>query len=153
MYPLYKDLKTRLGKPLWYDMHGVPRYDEFTPKDAAEIYGEAVALQNVRCQACGKVFRCARASGLSHIARMATGDLSAAMAMFREDPLHFLAGWGDAPWHDADGDECGFDSQCAGTTMSTDSRVIELWVKDKSKFEWLQVYVPDEYRRYDEEPE
>lgn len=149
MYPLYKDIKARLGKPKWYDMNGVPRYDDFTPQDAAEIYGEVVALLNVRCQACGKVFKCANTYGLSHAARHAGGRIAEVMAEFKKDPLHFVTGWGDAPWHDSDGDECGFDSQCAGTTMSTDSRVVGFWKKES--FEWVEQPIPDEYSRYDEE--
>jgi hypothetical protein len=31
MYPLYKDLRERLGEPLWHDAEGVPRYAPFEP--------------------------------------------------------------------------------------------------------------------------
>lgn len=146
MYPLYRDIKERLGKPVWYDRNCVPRYSEINPKEAAEIYCDCVAHLQVKCQACGKVFDCVVAqSKCNTLAR----DPVKWLKEFQEDPLGNTAGWGDAPWHDADGNECGFESQCSGTTMSTDYRVVAWWLKEQ--FDWVAQPVPAEYLNFDED--
>lgn len=146
MYPLYKDLKTRLGPPKWYDQNGTPRYDDFTPKEAAQIYSEWVALMTIECQACGKAFQCANA--------VAYWDLKIRQPYGREPKANdapnmvpWVAGWGDAPWHDADGDECGFDSQCSGTTMSTDWTSLRVWFRDDKGQDdgWSEISDPEDY--------
>lgn len=146
MYPLYRDIKERLGKPVWYDRHGVPRYSEINPSDAAEIYCDCVVQLRVRCQDCGKVFNCVTAASKCNL------NFSNPVTWFEEfqsDPLKHSAGWGDAPWHDADGDECGFESQCAGTTMRTDWNVVTWWLKEN--FDWVEKPVPPEYIHFDED--
>lgn len=123
MFPLYEDIRKRLGAPLWIDKHGVPRYDEYEPGQQG-IYDNWDALFLVRCQACGKLFRCANSVSIMDVVRHNLGD-KAKMELDIEKyyapngGLEWILGWGDAPWHDADGDPCGFDSQCSGTTMST----------------------------------
>lgn len=33
----YDDIISRLGRPLWWDEHGVPRYDKFQPELEVEV--------------------------------------------------------------------------------------------------------------------
>lgn len=39
MYPLYRDLRERLGTPKWIDREGVPRYSDFTPDEPEKMDG------------------------------------------------------------------------------------------------------------------
>lgn len=142
MYPLYKDLRTRLGKPLWIDQHGVPRYDEFTPQDAAEIYNDFVLVMDVKCQSCGKMFKC-----VTSIAKHSLWLKSTPVEPTTKNILSHLFGWGDAPWHTQHGDEDDFNGQCAGTAMSTDYVASEFWVRGKSR-EWIQMEIPKEYTEW-----
>lgn len=138
MYPLYKDLRTKLGTPLWHDATGVPRYDAFHP-DLLGIYDKWAALFLVECQSCGKLFKCAR--GLS----LMSGGMSGMTKIFEdiktaEGALKHLIMWGDAPWHNFEGDETAFDGQCAGTTMSTSVvDILEVWHCLRS--EWLNLTI------------
>jgi len=56
MYQLYEDITKRLGEPLWYDDHGVPRYDEFHPS-MLDVYADFAALSEIACQSCGRRFK------------------------------------------------------------------------------------------------
>lgn len=137
MYPLYRDIRERLGPPLWIDKHGVPRYCEFTPDAAAEIYCDWVALMTVKCQACDRLFQCANAVWYAGLI-IESGNIPHPNDAPHMIPL--LARWGDAPWHDGEGDECGFDGQCAGTTMTTDWIALRVWKRDR--FEWWEISEP-----------
>jgi hypothetical protein len=53
--PDYSDITSRLGEPLWWDEHGVPRYEPFHPS-MCDVYANKVALLIVRCQECGRKF-------------------------------------------------------------------------------------------------
>ncbi len=59
----YSDITSRLGTPLWWDEHAVPRFDRFHPRDVADIYADEVALFIVTCQGCGREFPVAEARG------------------------------------------------------------------------------------------
>jgi hypothetical protein len=148
MYPLYRDIREKLGIPKWIDRNGVPRYSEFSPDQAAEIYCDWVALMEVECQCCQKVFLCANAASYSH--RMIEKRYGVwPKANTPEEMLQYVEGWGDAPWHDADGNECGFSSQCAGTTMTTDHEVIKVWRRDYNSKDgefpgWVEVPKADQ---------
>jgi hypothetical protein len=57
MKPEYSDIRKRINKePLWYDAHGVPRYEKFSPKLTSDIYSQEVLLIEILCQDCGKGF-------------------------------------------------------------------------------------------------
>ena len=58
MLPDYSDITSRLGSPLWWDEHGVPRYKQFHPK-WCDIYAEAAALLVTKCQNCRRIFKVA----------------------------------------------------------------------------------------------
>ena len=56
----YIDIRSKINEePQWYDEHAVPRYCEFTPNEAANIYASEVALVLIKCQNCGKQFKVA----------------------------------------------------------------------------------------------
>lgn len=53
----YDDIRSRIEeKPTWYDMHGVPRYGEFEPRQCPNIYASEVVLLCIACQDCGEQF-------------------------------------------------------------------------------------------------
>jgi hypothetical protein len=144
MYPLYLDLREKLGEPLWHDQHGVPRYAPFEP-DLLGIYDRWACLFVVKCQACERAFDCAVGwDFLSYAATSrATDDELQEMVNRQHDPHYVLpkfVSWGDAPWHD-------MDNQCAGTTMTTDIiRIKEVWHKVRTESqlaEWQRVEISD----------
>lgn len=131
MYPTYRDIRTKLGAPLWTDQYGVPRYDEFSPELASEIYDDWVALLEVKCQSCEKVFTCSTCVAKFQMV-IKRKDI-----VTEEDIISQLIGWGDAPWHTFEGDEASMDGQCAGTTMTTSVIGAKVWRKDR--FDWIEV--------------
>lgn len=149
MYPLYRDIRERLGPPVWIDKHGVPRYSDFSPQEASEIYCDWVALMTVKCQSCGKTFQCANsASYVNLFIERRYGRFPSENTAKEMVPC--IAGWGDAPWHDQYGDECGFESQCAGTTMTTDFENLRVWFRDRdgknNEFEvWAEISEPENF--------
>jgi len=52
----YADIRDKLGEPVWWDECGVPRYCEFAPDKAANIYWRECALLAIACQNCGQEF-------------------------------------------------------------------------------------------------
>lgn len=147
MYPIYRDLRERLGEPLWHDRNGVPRYAEFHPS-LLGIYDKYAALFLVECQACGKVFPCA--AGTRAYLINTHGAVTTSFIPTAQDSLRFLIEWGDAPWHDED-------DQCSGTTMTT-SIVDVLSVWERPSFEdWRIVevdatdYIEEGYHGYERE--
>lgn len=55
MLPNYSDITSRLGEPLWWDEHGVPRYEPFHPQ-WCDVYANYAALILIACQNCGREF-------------------------------------------------------------------------------------------------
>lgn len=140
MYPLYKDLRERLGEPLWHDAHGVPRYAPFEPK-LLGIYDKWAVLFLVECQACKKQFKCAAGTEpfMDAIRRDPTRKWEDGDFEKLQEPMTVIdsvLGWGDAPWHTATGAEDQFNGQCAGTTMGTGVvAILEVWHRP-SYSEW-----------------
>lgn len=126
MYPLYKDIRTKLGEPVWIDQHGVPRYEPFHP-ELLGIYDKWALEIEVKCQSCHQLFLCAAGSD-EYEFNPATKSMNHFKTV--DDAINRLSGWGDAPWHTHKGDQDKFDGQCAGTTMCSDSREIRLWRRD-----------------------
>ena len=52
----YRDIRQRLGDPLWWDDNGVPRYDAFAP-DLCGVYDRYIAFNLVGCQGCDRQFK------------------------------------------------------------------------------------------------
>lgn len=103
----YTDILSRIDQePIWFDEHGVPRYEPFTPRLVADIYAARVALVHIQCQNCKHPFKVAfsaRATNYRLPDRIRTKELC----------------YGDPP-----------NITCCppGATMSSDSiRVLEYW--------------------------
>jgi hypothetical protein len=59
MHQYYEDIISKLGNPIWWDEHAVPRYCEFSPEEVADIYAREVVYFLIECQNCGRMFRVA----------------------------------------------------------------------------------------------
>ena len=58
MYRHYGDILALTDrKPLWWDEHGVPRFQEFDPEKHTDVYASEAALVLVECQSCGEQFK------------------------------------------------------------------------------------------------
>jgi hypothetical protein len=55
----YKDILSRLGEPLWWDVYGVPRYEPFSI-ELTGVYSHTVVLLKIECQACNQKFTVAQ---------------------------------------------------------------------------------------------
>ena len=106
MYPLYEDLREKLGDPLWVDENGVPRYKPFAP-GMLDIYAKFAALVEIRCQACRRPFlvgvswsiiKCIGSGELVHWNEEGHDGRPMVMPSVEEGPGAF--GFGDAPWHE-----------------------------------------------------
>lgn len=109
----YSDIRDRISEPpRWWDECAVPRYCDFAPRHAANIYAREAALFLIECQACGKQFRVCMTS--------MSGKVSEAI---KDGSLHY----GDPP-----NIEC-----CdAGPSMNCiDLRVLEYWRRD-GRLDW-----------------
>lgn len=132
MWPDYTDIKSRLGEPLWYDEHGVPRYEPFKP-EMCDVYAEYAALMLVECQECGRQFMVAKTLNVLDIrefqqARREFLPTAASIGAFH---------YGDPPRHESDesGDDC-----VAGVTMNVITRkILEFWHLDKEQFAWKRL--------------
>jgi len=127
MYPVYRDIREKLGTPMWHDSNGVPRYAEFHPKYLG-VYDYYAAHFLVQCQSCLQTFPCATGS---QNYRFHNNEV-----VMIDDIFAFLeqyVSWGDAPWHDDD-------SQCAGTTMSSSVvKLLSVWERKNSDWEPLEI--------------
>lgn len=101
----YHDIRSRIAEPpQWWDEYAVPRYCDFAPKHAANIYATEAALVLIQCQSCETEFRVCISGRGGWIA-----------PQIRDGSLHF----GDPP-----------NTGCClgGNTMNCiDVRVIEYW--------------------------
>lgn len=140
----YSDILSRLGKPLWHDSNGVPRYEPFTPR-AATVYGDYVALLEIGCQACTTRMIVAKVwmflDALRILRAQGRKDISLAPGMpntVSADPWTAIGSfhYGDPPRHNReDGEFCH-----AGSTMnSIPIRVIEFWSRRRHiSSEWVR---------------
>ena len=116
MFPQYNDIRSRISKePIWFDCNGVPRYDEFHPDMAPNIYARQVVLLWIQCQSCEEKFYVEMNAG-------PFGDIR------YPKELHY----GDPPFHE---DRQG--RMCSGSTMNCDDLMVsQVW--DKVDFEWVR---------------
>jgi hypothetical protein len=131
MYPLYEDIRDRLGEPLWHDQNGVPRYAEFHP-DLLGVYDVWALEMIVTCEGCGREFLCC--SGIKHYAGSGPFEILTTPGQ----AMDYLLGWGDAPWHMLG------DIGCPGTTNRADFTPLRLWHRGDA--EWTEVPIPKEYK-------
>lgn len=116
----YNDIKNKLGKPLWYDEKGVPRYARFDPSLVNNIYANEVALVEIWCQACKEKFLVAFSSDANYCLLENYNPIS--YAIFQKT-LHY----GDPPIH----------GSCGGYTMNCeDLKVVEFWRNEY--FSWIR---------------
>jgi hypothetical protein len=60
MFEDYRDITERIAEtPKWWDENGVPRYVEFEPRRAANIYAVEVVLLDIACSMCLQRFQVA----------------------------------------------------------------------------------------------
>jgi hypothetical protein len=60
MFEDYSDITDRIAEtPKWWDENGVPRYVEFEPRRAANIYAVEVVLLDIACSMCLRRFQVA----------------------------------------------------------------------------------------------
>lgn len=116
----YRDITSRIAEsPKWWDSNGVPRYDDFRPDDAPDIYAREAVLYRIECQECGRSFLVGEDWGLS--------DESPLSVLIESGHLHY----GDPPRHD----DC-----LAGDTMNcVDREVVEFWDKSDVLVGWRRV--------------
>lgn len=113
----YADIRSRIQEePSWFDEYAVPRYGAFSPRMVASIYAKEVALAEVACQACRRLFRVA----FSHINGTPGTTIAEAIQARTLD-------YGDPP-----------NVRCcaAGPSMtSVGRRVLEYWTR-KDRRDW-----------------
>lgn len=114
----YRDIRQRLGDPLWWDDNGVPRYDAFAP-GLCGVYDRYIAFNLVGCQGCDRQFKITAVITSIDMAR----DKVTLPTEHSVGSFHY----GDPPAHG-----------CVGDTMnSVPLRVLEFWQKaDPDRFEW-----------------
>lgn len=125
MKPNYYDIIEKLGEPLWWDEHGVPRYIEFHPELASDIGAKYVALLEVACQDCGKIFKVA-------------SSVDPFYYRLYEREIHFPSSksagsfdYSDPPLH--------FEKCVAGYCMgSIPVRILEFWVRENWRIGWVR---------------
>lgn len=120
MLASYDDILSRIAEePLWYDEHGVPRYEPFHHDMLSNIYADWAVLLLISCAACGRRFKVAL-SGSRYFSPMG-----------HPHKRHY----GDPPRH---GDERG---RCAGETMNcNDEKVLEVWQEGLTeRFKWDRI--------------
>lgn len=131
MKEAYKDITDRLGKPLWFDEGGVPRYVEFSPDICGSIYAREAMLIEIACQCCSKRFLVS-GYGSSTVEKTFADLIREGLPPIYGDPPIF-----------------GHREGCAGgdTMQSETLRIVEFW-RYNEELEWervpaLEVHFPD----------
>ena len=128
MKALYEDIHEATGghQPFWYDENGVPRYCIFSPDAVPNIYASEAVLFVITCAACGQRF--AVADSCDQVIARYSFIEQLAEAVREGRDLADAVSYGDPPFHD-DPRTCDVAaSQCAGTTMLSDTVcVLEVW--------------------------
>jgi hypothetical protein len=126
----YQDITDKLGEPVWYDEHCVPRYCEFHPFEC-DPYAQWVSLVRRKCQSCGKIFLIA--TSWYNLSRRTFTLSPRNLELYEQNKnnpewmLTFcLLGGGDPPYHG-----------CIGDTMCSEFEdLISLWHKDHDSSNW-----------------
>lgn len=120
----YSDITSRLGHPLWWDRHGVPRYEPFRV-GMQSVYADVDGLMEIACQACDQRFLVgftwSQGRAFLDWARLRALSKDVPQPEFSADGLHY----GDPPPHG-----------CSGDTMNCiDLRIVEWWKRNGTR-EW-----------------
>jgi hypothetical protein len=121
MLPDYRDITSRIpDPPIWYDEHGVPRYDQFSPRMLG-VYDSHAALYEIACQACDRrILVGVGRTGHEYIQT----DTDIVLRHNSLDELLQGSQFADPPRHD-----------CVGDTMiCNDIRIVEAWTKEDLKW-------------------
>lgn len=132
MHHHYNDIRGRIAEvPKWWDEYAVPRYCNFGPDEAADIYAFEVALVAIKCQNCGAPFHVAFSWASPVTGQDKDGHwwvkLHERMTVERVKQLHY----GDPP-----------NAGCcdAGPTMNSEpQRVVEFWRRSDDHVTWERV--------------
>jgi hypothetical protein len=135
MYISYNDIISRISqKPKWW-LYGVPRYDDFSPKNAT-VYGKEVALVHTKCQAC------------RHRYDVAIVGTSKAKSLRYVCEIYASLDIGDPP-----------DACCSSTSMqSVEIEILQYWERgrDSERFNWIRDQQMEKplaaYLSFDSEP-
>jgi hypothetical protein len=123
MHQYFGDIIEKLGEPLWWDEHAVPRYCEFSPDRLADIYAKECVLMLIACQNCGHRFKVAMSNH--------GYDRHYEPFSFLKNDIYKNLGFGDPPNNGC----CG-----AGSSMTSDSiAILEFWVNDvNTMYNWVR---------------
>lgn len=157
MHHHYNDIVSRIKeRPKWWDENAVPRYDEFTPNDTADIYCDEAVLLEIQCQDCGYHFKVAFSSDMYDRYHNASLRQHYLKDKGEERDIKELAREASLAWgvisnglHYGDPPNACPPNCAAGATMnSVPLEVLEFWVKDKvSIIDWIRV--PELERKID----
>jgi len=125
----YEDIRSLIAaEPKWFDEHAVPRYCDFHPQQAADIYAREVCLLLVVCQCCRREFHVAMSWSLSNRSR----DEPRLSEQIPKDHIHY----GDPP---------NVSCCASGPTMNSIPReVLQFWSRQTAP------YLPPEWQRVPE---
>ena len=135
MFADYSDIRSLIKqRPKWFDEQRVPRYSDFHPKMAANIYTKQAALVLISCQSCGETFSVC-ITGI-------TNDESQRLGKSLADELQDgTLDYGDPP-----------NIGCCSPGLSMNSiprRILQYWVLDPKEWQWYRdetiegLYVPE----------
>ena len=107
----YGDITGKLGRPVWWDEVGCPRYAPFKPWMSCDFYAEEAALLRIRCQNCHA----------KYLVCVSAGERDKRPLQARVQPLTY----GDPPRYCCQ----------SGASMTSETiEVVELWAREKG--EW-----------------
>ena len=126
MLPEYADIVARLGPPVWWDYHGVPRYKSFHP-EMCGVYARFVAYLEIGCQSCRTRFMVA----IDRTEAMVWPEIAYTVDHLpTKDDIRWFH-YGDPPRHnlsDYQHGAKGWEKHCSGTTMNClTHRIVEFW--------------------------
>lgn len=111
----YPDIKKVMGKPLWYDENGVPRYTEYVLEELPNIYADFAVAGECKCQGCGQTFSVCISLTKSRIFlvkhKHSDWELNEEYFNYGDPPIH----------NSSDG------HKCVGNTMSSDMEDLTYW--------------------------
>jgi hypothetical protein len=122
MFNDYSDIRDRIAEPpKWWDERGVPRYDDFTPRQVADVYTQEAALVEIACSACHRLLHVS----FSNIDEEPLKKYGTPLAdRIREGEIVY----GDPPWH----------LRCPdGPSMTCyELRVLQYWIRGHNSGAW-----------------
>lgn len=140
MHNDFKDITEKMGKPVWYDALGYPRYSQFRPNETSNIYADVVIYYRIACQSCREQFMVADSytvydlwstkKFIDYKEKVKMKDDEAISdhilpffkSLSAEDFSWFIH-YGDPPSHG-----------CVGDTMNCeDLNVVEFWLRGRKK--------------------